>query len=225
MLELLGAKRVNGLKILEPGCSNGVVGCLFSLMGADVTLIDYSDKELLKAQKYAHELGVRSRIKFIQADLFSMPLPLRTYDLIWNDGVIEHFEDPVAVIKIMAQMARPGGKVLVTAPNKWTLNTLFIRAWRRWRNAYPFDRWGRERSFSEAQLGRMLYLAGLSNVRTSTHHLRRAFFDDYVVYPLLQGCGALKPWTPFVVNAVDTLEASVPPLAKLGFVAAAVGEV
>jgi len=225
LLELLREVEIRDLRVLEPGCGNGVVGSLLSLMGAEVTLLDYSEAQLSKARKCACDLGVETKIKFIKADLFSSPFPTQYYDLVWNDGVIEHFEDPLHVVHVMAGMARPGGNVLVTVPNKWTFNTFFIRPWRRWRNAYPFDRWGWEKSFSESQLRQMLRRAGLQDVRSSTHHFRRAWLDDYLLHSLLQDDKALRAWTPSLINAFDFLEMRVPFLGKLGFIAAAIGKV
>lgn len=222
VVELVGEDRLRQMRILEPGCGHGVVGCLLSLMGADVTFLDYDDDALSQARKSARDLGVEARIEFVKGDIFSMPLPPHSYDLVWNDGVIEHFEQPVQIVKIMAQMAKPGGQVLVTVPNRWTLHSFLIRPFRRWRKSFAADRWGREKSYSERQLKSLMGEAGLANLRTSTHHLQRALLDDYLfLHPLPQ---AFAPLAVRLMNIVDALEVKLPLLSKLGFMVAGIGE-
>ena len=224
VLELLEGAQIDQLKVLEPGCGDGVVGCLLSLMGAEVTLLDYDRTALAHSRDCARRLGVDSRVRFVQADLFSMPLPPHTFDLVWNDGVVEHFADPVKVVRAMSEMAKPGGRVLVTTPSKWTLHTALIRPWKRWKGNYPFDKWGREQSFSAGQLRGLLQSAGLSGVQSSTHHLRRAVLDDSSVLYLIAN-RLVRPVAPRLFNMADTLEVRHRSLAKLGFMVAAVGQV
>lgn len=99
VLELLGHSSLDGMKILEPGCGGGIVGVLFSLMGADVVLMDNSPKALKEAQKHADHLEAQENITYLLGDLFYMPFQERTFDLVWNDGVIEHFSRPVEVVE------------------------------------------------------------------------------------------------------------------------------
>jgi 2-polyprenyl-3-methyl-5-hydroxy-6-metoxy-1,4-benzoquinol methylase len=224
VLELFGQKRLDGMKILEPGCGAGVIGGLFALMGAEVTLFDNDSKTLTRAREHSDALGVTSRINFVEGDMFHSPLPKRSFDLVWNDGTIEHFDDPVTVVQLMASMAKPGGRVLVTVPNKWTAHTFVIRPLWRWRNAYTHDRWGKEKSYSETELRHLLEGAGLSDVRTATHHLRRAFVDDRlrILQILTRLC---KPAVAAIVNALDAVESTVPGIRKLGFMVGGVGTV
>jgi SAM-dependent methyltransferase len=56
------------------------------------------------------------------ADLTQGPLD-RTFDLIVCGEVLEHLPAPQVLVSNLARMLRAGGRIAVTAPNPWYLNT------------------------------------------------------------------------------------------------------
>ena len=222
VLKLSNQGNWHGLSVLEPGCGNGVVGCLLSLLGAKVTLLDYSDEELTEARRHAQALGVESKIRFIQGDIFDMNIPEK-FDIVWNDGVIEHFPDPALVIKNMMKLANPAGRVLVTVPAKYTLHSYLIRPILRRCGKFYWDRWGEEKSYSQNQLKKILIESGLKQVEVITSNLRRAFLDDNLVLPLLEKNKIFKKISFPLFKVFDYIETGLPIFRKAGFVTAGIG--
>ncbi|MBS5915017.1 MAG: class I SAM-dependent methyltransferase, partial [Paenibacillus macerans] len=56
---------------------------------------------------------------FLQADIRNTGLADARFDLTWNAGVLEHFEEDeqVAMLREMARITKPGGLILVMTPN------------------------------------------------------------------------------------------------------------
>ena len=125
--------------ILEAGCGTGRFCCLLAknfpnskVIGMDVSpnshKIANSLKEYLKVSNVSFETG----------NLFQIPYPKDYFDIVFNDGVIEHFslEDTPTykdALQEMIRVTKPGGKVIVDVPNwyclphslyKWILNKL-----------------------------------------------------------------------------------------------------
>ncbi len=40
-----------------------------------------------------------------------------SFDVVYSAGVIEHFEDPSRIVRIHAELLKPGGLALITVPN------------------------------------------------------------------------------------------------------------
>ncbi|WHH58251.1 class I SAM-dependent methyltransferase [Petroclostridium sp. X23] len=97
----------SGKRILDAGSGSGRISLRLALEGAEVTLLDYSDKALEVSQKYFNQHGAAAN--FIKADL-TKPLPFKesTFDIVWNGGVMEHFrlEDQIAITKEFSRVAK-----------------------------------------------------------------------------------------------------------------------
>ena len=100
-------------RVLEVGCGTGVVARdLASLVGRGgvVTAVDTSTTLLARARALSR--GVPGgRIEFRQADGHRLPFADRRFDVVLAITVILHVEDPLRVVKEMARVARPGGRV------------------------------------------------------------------------------------------------------------------
>ncbi len=248
LLEKSGIDNLNGLKILDAGCGFGVVDCLLAMMGGDLTLLDYDMEYLNKSRDAFREIDcfvanaprndtspnllLRAKgeaiskfeipeAKFIKGNILNMPLKGEEFNLVWNGGVVEHFENPPEAIKKMAALARPGGCVFVSVPALFTPHTFVVRPYRRRIRNFYFDIWGREKSYTEGAIAKDMKEAGLKDIITSTCNMRRAFLDDYVVVP------RLKRFIPHhisrIFNIFDWLEMNAPFLHYLGFTVGAIG--
>lgn len=77
-------------KILEAGSGSGRISLRLALEGAEVTLLDYSDKALEVSRKYFEDHD--GKATFLKADLTQeLPLEDNSFDIVWNSGVMEHF--------------------------------------------------------------------------------------------------------------------------------------
>ena len=100
----------SGATILEAGCGTGQTLSLLTRRHETVGL-DISQAALNLA---------RSNCKHsILGSIFKIPFKDNTFDLVYNSGVIEHFQNPtnVAGIQEMARVTKPSGRVIIIVPN------------------------------------------------------------------------------------------------------------
>ena len=143
---------LSGVRVLDVGCTPAV-SILLACLGAEVVLLDNDDNELNKGKRYAGILGVQEKLKCVKADAFKIPFKSNTFNLVWNSGFIEHFDEPEKILKQMGRVTKIGNLILVLVPNRWTLHSLWIRNHLRKKNGgYYWDFMGKERSYSENDL-------------------------------------------------------------------------
>ena len=94
------AERIESL--LEP-CGEG---------GWRLTLLDIS-RNMLDLASARIPADARDRVTLINEDFMAADLPMRSFDLILCLGVLAHVDSPTAVIERMANVLRPGGRVIV----------------------------------------------------------------------------------------------------------------
>ena len=71
-----------------------------------------------RAQDFGGEpstVGRYTRLDYV-CDIASIPVPERSFDAVLCTEVLEHVPDPVAAIREMARVLRPGGRLILTAP-------------------------------------------------------------------------------------------------------------
>ncbi|MDU5949341.1 MAG: class I SAM-dependent methyltransferase, partial [Paenibacillus macerans] len=105
------------VQIAEAGSGTGKVSLKLAEEGANVTLIDLSEQALRNSRQAFFERHVPAT--FLQADIRNTGLADARFDLTWNAGVLEHFEEDeqVAMLREMARITKPGGLILVMTPN------------------------------------------------------------------------------------------------------------
>jgi SAM-dependent methyltransferase len=122
-LPLRYAKLSRGSQVLEAGCGSGKFSFAFALLGHRVTALDFSVDILknLEAAKTALEKDVGPLdVVTLQGDLENLDLPDNQFDLVMNEGVVEHWLDTTArrrVLETMVRVTKPGGTVAVIVPN------------------------------------------------------------------------------------------------------------
>lgn len=108
-------KPVKKLSILEPGCGSGIMSARLAQQGAKVHLLDISCNALKTVnwnfrRKKAEPAGA------INGDITAMPIADNSMDVVWNQGVIEHFTDRKIIVKEMFRLVKPGGKIIIFVP-------------------------------------------------------------------------------------------------------------
>ena len=106
----------SGERVLEVGCGTGVVvRDLAGLVGrrGEVVGVDASRRLLDRARALSRETARHARIAWRVADAASLPFAANRFDAALAVTVILHVADPLRVVREMARVTRPGGRVAV----------------------------------------------------------------------------------------------------------------
>lgn len=103
--------------VLEAGSGSGKATLLLN-RDFNKTLLDISPTALEYAKYVAGQFEV-SDVNFIQGNIFSMPFKNNAFDLVWNIGVVEHYQlnDIKSIVKEMVRVCNKSGYVAVGVPN------------------------------------------------------------------------------------------------------------
>jgi 2-polyprenyl-3-methyl-5-hydroxy-6-metoxy-1,4-benzoquinol methylase len=109
------------LKILEAGCGLGLYSFALAALGFHVTAFDYSPTAIEIATALRDRLGFSpEQVNFSVGNLLSIDQPDNTYDVVFNQAVLEYFTDDHdfdTVLQEMSRILRPGGYLAVIVQN------------------------------------------------------------------------------------------------------------
>ena len=108
-----------GALILEPGCGSGRRSVSLGTLGHQVVLFDYTPQILHNARQLARNAKV-TWSAFVWGNLEYLPFDNNTFDLVFNEGVVEHWLDAgrrAHVFREMVRVTKPGGTVSIVVPN------------------------------------------------------------------------------------------------------------
>ncbi len=153
-----------GKRIIEVGCGSGFTSVLLAETGAECALLDISGEALNVARAAFAQAGL-AEPRCYNEDALDNHVPSGAFDVVWNGGVIEHFDDDGKrkLIREMWRMAKPGGVVVILVPNAWCWPFQWVQAWQKWRGTWPY---GFEDDMSPRRLRRMCEHIGLDRTVT-----------------------------------------------------------
>jgi len=108
-----------GMHVLEVGCGTGVFLPLLARAVAPtgrVVGMDHSASLLEEAQQRVAAIEFPSLIKLQEADAYHLPFADASFDATHVEHVLQHLEDPTAVLREMRRVAKPGGWVVAGEP-------------------------------------------------------------------------------------------------------------
>ncbi|GGP46732.1 class I SAM-dependent methyltransferase [Saccharothrix coeruleofusca] len=105
-----------GAEVLEAGCGEGYGAALLAQGAARVVALDYDELTAAHAHRAYPELAV------LRGNLAALPLRDASVDVVANLQVIEHLWDQEGFLAECARVLRPGGRLLVTTPNRLTFS-------------------------------------------------------------------------------------------------------
>lgn len=114
--------RVNAIgqcgKVLDFGCSFGVLSQEIAQLGNEVTAIDL-DLESIRIGKafFSHP-----QLNYLCEDLFKMGIPDNHFDGILFSHTIEHLFNVELILKEFRRILKPGGKIVCATPNALSLS-------------------------------------------------------------------------------------------------------
>ena len=102
-----------GQRLLDVGCGPGTitVDLAARVSPGEVVGVDASAAVLEIARSAATDAGVR--IEFRTADAMDLPFEDDSFDVVHAHQVLQHLTDPVAALREMARVCRPGGVIAV----------------------------------------------------------------------------------------------------------------
>ncbi len=109
------------LNILEVGSGSGIrtlaLAKEFKNYTIDATFVDFSSIALIYARENAKKNGVDA--SYVLADALKLPFSDGVFDIVWNEGVNEHFdgENRHSIFKEMVRVCKSNGQVIVIVPN------------------------------------------------------------------------------------------------------------
>jgi SAM-dependent methyltransferase len=103
----LGLKQ--GMHVLDAGCGTGEA--LRWLCGAVAPQGTVVGIDLSAAHVSAARAGVSDQVSVLQADVLRPPLGPRNFDFIWSMNTINHLREPLAGVRVLASLLRPGGRI------------------------------------------------------------------------------------------------------------------
>ena len=103
-----------GDRVLDVGCGTGFATEGLLEHTENVHGLDQSVHQLEKAWA---KLGKHDPVSFYRGDAERLPFADDTFDVVWSSGSIEYWPNPVATLRDMRRVVKPGGQVLVVGPN------------------------------------------------------------------------------------------------------------
>jgi 2-polyprenyl-3-methyl-5-hydroxy-6-metoxy-1,4-benzoquinol methylase len=168
-------------ELIEFGCGGSTLSLSIARRIKKLTGIDHSAESIKLSRANAEKIGVNA--EFVQCDIFKLPGGLKNkFDLVWSQGLMEHFDDYAAVVRAHWEAVRPGGKILISVPFKYSYINLWYILTRRGflKRFWP---WVDQRFLTHREL----------------RDLGKRFSKDYKVY-------LLPPWLVGLIFGIIILE-------------------
>ena len=116
------SKPLSGIKILDIGCGGGLLSEPMSRMGANVTGIDASDKNIKIAK--LHSKKNKLKINYLCSSPEKLKIK-KKFDVILNMEIVEHVEDVDFFLKACSKLLKKNGIMFVATINKTLKSYIF----------------------------------------------------------------------------------------------------
>ncbi|MGC1886615.1 MAG: methyltransferase domain-containing protein [Stellaceae bacterium] len=98
--------------VLDLACGGGIIVCPFAPHVRRATGIDVTPAMIEQAQRLAAEKRL-TNVEWRQGDVNSLPFEDDSFTIVVTRFSVHHFPDPAAVLREMARICAPGGRLVV----------------------------------------------------------------------------------------------------------------
>ncbi|CAN2535248.1 MAG TPA: methyltransferase domain-containing protein [Methylosinus sp.] len=99
-------------RVLDVACGPGIVACAAARSAAFVTGLDLTPAMIQQARGRQQALGI-ANIDWRIGDATALPFPDAAFDRVMTRYSFHHLPEPIAALREMTRVCRPGGRVVV----------------------------------------------------------------------------------------------------------------
>ena len=161
--------------VLEVGAGSGRDSFNLVEQGAKVITLDYAKSSLDVIKDIVDTTG--RNVILVQADAFRLPFKENSVDIIFHQGLLEHFTNPQGILSENYRVMKTGGFTLADVPQKYHLYTVVKHI------LILLNKWfaGWETEFSKKQLEGLF-----TNCGFSIHHVYGDWMRPSFLYRVLR---------------------------------------
>lgn len=176
------------VRFLELGCGTASLGTRVMNSAKRYTGLDASAAAIAEARGRATE-----GMTFIEADIYDADdtLPLGQADVVWSQGLVEHFRDPAHVIRRHLQFCAPGGTVMFSVPSHMSYFHLWY-LFTRLPGMKRFWPWTAQRFYTKKEL--LSFVRSITDMPIDTYDARtlQPFFAGISIVTVRLSDGTIK---------------------------------
>ncbi len=107
-----------GLSVLDCGCGPGsiTIGIAAGIAPGEVVGVDFVQSQIERATAAAAREG-HHNVRFETGDAYSLPFESGRFDRVFSHALMEHLTDPVAALRELCRILKPGGVIGVCSPD------------------------------------------------------------------------------------------------------------
>jgi 2-polyprenyl-3-methyl-5-hydroxy-6-metoxy-1,4-benzoquinol methylase len=120
----LTADRATGACVLDAGCGAGPLTVALAERGHRVTAVDLSPQMVELCRSAVAARGVRGSVELACGDVLEMGLEPASFDVVYALGFLQYQEDEVAALRGLGALLAPGGRLVVSGPNRRRIGNL-----------------------------------------------------------------------------------------------------
>lgn len=216
-----------GSLILELGCGNRADAMEIAQHGHNVVETDISWQALTYAQKLSQSFHSEHKTTFILAEAEHLPFADRTFDGVLIAAALHHLANPLAGLREMARVVKPGGYVILgVEPNRWPYVTIYrflspLKKYIRKKRQRHIDSIADDETegFSRKQLRNLFHEAGLDVQEILPVKYMSEVYDSYIRLKnrlRKRNDTASKRWSSFYTY-IDRIISKIPLLNNLSW--------
>jgi len=100
--------------VLDAGCGTGFFSKYFVNKGCKAFAVDYSNNAVSMTKSLDKRIGI------IKADVMKIPSKDETFDMVFTDGLLEHFKNPGRILQEFRRVLKNDGLVATFVPNRYS---------------------------------------------------------------------------------------------------------